>query len=265
MTQKILALLLFSTFIFKSDAQSRFFQDSLFSKSLNEQRILTIYLPEHYNGSGVTKYPVVYTADGQLLTESYQHQMDSLIANKLIPPFVLVGSHSNENSVGGGIAYRNLDYMRMAYNPEMPLTARFDQHMIFFSQELIQYAESNFQISKKPEDRTFYGMSNGADFGVALAQDHPELIKKHILMSVFSGKSRVPLKWKKKDGLYFYLGYGLKEPEHVGEETVRMESYFIQNLILHTVITWNGGHDRKYWEATFVKALIRLNQPVEKK
>lgn len=247
-----------------SFSQSRFFQDSLYSLSLNEQRLLTIYLPENYDALGSTKYPVIYTADGQLITESYQHRMDSLVAKKLVSPFVLIGSHSNETPVGGGMEYRNLDYMRMTYNPAKPLTARFEQHLVFFSEELIQYAESHFQISGKPQDRTFYGMSNGADFGVALAQNHPELIKNYVLLSVFNGSS-IPFKWQKKDGLYFYFGYGLKELEHVGEEALRMEKYFIQNLIRHTLITWNGGHDRKEWEATFVEALIKLNKPEDKK
>jgi enterochelin esterase-like enzyme len=240
---------------FGIDAQSQFFTDSIFSKSLNEYRKITVYLPESYNQSSVS-YPAVYTTDGQLITDLYRQNMDSLIANNLVNPFILIGSHSNEKPIGG-VEYRNLDYKRMKYHPEFPLTIRFDQHMEFFTEELIPYVERRYRVSGKPEERVFYGTSNGADFGVSLAQDYPELIKNFLLFSVFNGTEE-PFKWKKKDGMYFYMGYGLKEPDHVKKEAERMEGYFSENSISSTLVTWSGGHDRKEWQAAFVKALIRL-------
>jgi enterochelin esterase-like enzyme len=258
MVLRTLNLLLFFTWSCGSEAQSRFFMDSLFSENLNEMRLLTIYLPDGYNSGGAARYPVIYATDGQLLTESYRKNIDSLIGNQLVKPFVLIGSHSNEKPIGG-VEYRNLDYKRMTYNPEFPLTIRFDQHMKFFTEELISDSESKYRISGEAEKRSFFGVSNGADFGVSLAEDHPELIKNFVLFSIFNGKGAV-FKWKKKDGMYFYLGYGLKELEHVKKEMEHMENYCLQNNVSRTLVTWSGGHDRKEWESAFIKALIRLNK-----
>lgn len=249
---------------FGIDAQSQFFADSIFSKNLNEYRKLTVYLPAEYNETS-TVYPVIYTTDGQSITEVYRKNSDSLIANKLVKPFILIGSHSNEKPAGGGLQYRNMEYMRVKYNPERPLTILFEQHMRFFTEELIQYAESNYRVSKDPKERTFYGTSNGADFGLALAQDHPELLKNFILFSVFNGIVK-PLDWNKKDGVYLYLGYGLKEPEHVSEAVIEIDNYCNLNTVTHSVVSWLGGHKQKEWEITFVKALIGImNQNADKK
>ncbi|WP_341906241.1 alpha/beta hydrolase-fold protein [Fluviicola taffensis] len=260
MIQNKLFFFLFVSLPLAGSAQSRFFTDSLFSSSLNEYRRITIYLPDKYDEHSIV-YPVIYTTDGQLITDFYRKSMDSLIENKLTAPFILIGSHSNEQPVGG-VEYRNLDYMRMKYNPESPLTIRFNEHMKFYSEELIQYAESNYRVSIKPQERIFYGVSNGADFGVSLAQDHPELVKCFILFSVFGGTEK-PFKWKEKDGIYFYLGYGIREMQHVEEEALRMEEYFIKRGISHFLVTWTGGHDRKEWELAFFKALVRLEEQLK--
>ncbi|MNK24816.1 putative esterase [compost metagenome] len=256
MILRILTLIFLFAGSFTGLAQSRFFTDSLFSKSLNEYRRITVYLPHSYDTADSVSYPVIYTTDGQLITESYRHRIDSLIEEKLIKPVVLIASHSNEKPAGG-VEYRNLDYMRMRYKQDFPLTARFDQHMQFFTKELRAYAESNYRVSDLAGQRSFFGVSNGADFGVSLAQDHPEFIKNYVLLSVFNG-SKVPFKWKKRDAVYFYLGYGLKEPPNVSKEVLRMEKYLISKKLNHTVITWNGGHERPFWEQTFIKSLIKL-------
>lgn len=258
MILKMLNLILFISCSFGIKAQSLFFTDSIFSENLDEMRLLTIYLPDGYISGKTDEYPVIYATDGQLITESYRRSIDSLIGNQLVKPFVLIGSHSNEKPIGG-VEYRNLDYKRMTYNPEFPLTIRFDQHMKFFTEELITYSESKYHVSGKANERSFYGVSNGADFGVSLAQDHPELIKNMVLLSVFNGKGEV-FRWKKKDAMYFYLGYGLKELSHVKEEAEHMRKYFLENDIYSTLVTWPGGHDRKEWESAFVNALIRLNK-----
>nr|WP_294861383.1 alpha/beta hydrolase-fold protein [uncultured Fluviicola sp.] len=256
MVQNKLLFFLLVILSFGSIAQSRFFTDSIFSSNLNEYRKITVYLPNEYDKES-TVYPVIYTTDGQIITDSYLKNMDSLIENKLVKPFVLIGSHSNEQPIGG-TEYRNLDYKRMTYNPEFPLTIRFDQHMKFFTEELIRYAESSYRVSKKPQERSFYGVSNGADFGVSLAQDYPDFLKNFLLFSVFNGTEK-PFEWTREDGLYFYLGYGLKELDHVQKEAVRMEKYFVENGISQTLITWLGGHERKEWELAFFKGLVKLN------
>jgi enterochelin esterase-like enzyme len=257
MIQKILALFFFSAFSLMSDAQSQFFTDSLFSKSLNEQRLLTVYLPDGYNPMNSMKYPVIYTTDGQIINESYHHRMDSLIANKLMKPFVLIGSHSNETMVPGRTEIRHYDYVPGNPKIESPYSNRFDNHMQFFTQELVNYAESKYSISQKPEERTFYGISNGADFGISLALAHSDQFKQFILLSIFQG-TKEKFKWKKKDAIYLYIGYGLKEEDHVLKEAIRLKKYCTRQNVSHILVTWNGAHERRHWELTFEKAIQRI-------
>jgi enterochelin esterase-like enzyme len=255
MLQKFLILFI-CVFSLRGSAQSQFFTDSLFSKSLNEIRLLTVYLPNGYGFNDSINYPVIYTTDGQLINESYRHCMDSLVVNKLVKPFILIGSHSNETMMPHGGEMRNYDYL--PGNPEIksPYSDRFDNHMSFFTQELVNYTESKYQVSKKPEERSFYGVSNGADFGVSLGLAHSDKFKNFILLSIFQG-TKIAFKWNKNDALWFYIGYGLEEPKHVKREALRMKKYFAKNKIPHVLVKWVGGHERKQWEQTFIKSLIQ--------
>jgi enterochelin esterase-like enzyme len=70
--------------------------DTLFSTNLNESRLISIYLPKGYTKDKT--YSVVYSTDGQIIIDSYKHDLDSVIANKIIPEFIFVGVHSNENN-----------------------------------------------------------------------------------------------------------------------------------------------------------------------
>jgi enterochelin esterase-like enzyme len=257
MKLRILSLVIFSFVSILVKAQSQIFTDSLFSKHLNEQRLITVYLPNGYDSMNQLKYPVIYTTDGQIINESYRHRMDSLIANKLVKPFVLIGSHSNETIVSKGMEMRNYDYL--PGNPKIKSTYsdRFANHMEFFTHELVSYAESKYQISQRPEERTFYGISNGADFGISLALAHSDQFKQFILFSIFQG-TKEQFKWRKKDGIYLYIGYGSKEENHVLDEAIRLKKYCIKQNISNILVTWDGAHERKQWELTFEKALIKM-------
>ena len=242
---------------FGSIAQSRFFTDSLFSKSLDEQRLLTVYLPNGYDEMSSIKYPVVYATDGQIINESYRLRIDSLITNKLIKPFILIGSHSNETRVSGRTEIRTYDYLPGNPKIKNPYSDRFVNHMKFFTNELVSYAESKYMLSQKPEERMFYGISNGADFGISLALAHSDQFKQFILLSIFQG-TKEKFKWQKKDGIYLYIGYGSKEEGHVLEEAIRLQKYCVKKNVSHILVTWNGAHERKYWELTFEKALKKM-------
>ena len=86
--------------------------DSIYSKHLEQYRSFYVYLPKKY--SRETLYPVVYTTDGQSLSDSlYFNIIDSLIEHKMIKPFIMVCVFSNEKKVENDfLDYRNYEYLK---------------------------------------------------------------------------------------------------------------------------------------------------------
>lgn len=236
--------------------QSQYFIDTLFSQSLSENRLVTVYLPKGFNKD--LKYPVVYMADGQLLIESYVKSLDSLIENKAIPEIVVIGIQSNETLIPSmGLEYRNFEYINNLHGGKDTLNKRFDKHFQFFTSEVVEYAEKNYSVSDKKEDRTFYGISNGADFGVTLAQEKPDFIGNYILCSIVAG-SKEPFTWTKNNSPHFFISCGDKEDQIVQDEAKELGNYLSEKSIHYEISLFNGGHERKKWEAQFIKTIPKV-------
>jgi enterochelin esterase-like enzyme len=236
--------------------KSQLIKDTLFSESFMEKRPLTIYLPKGFEKKKT--YPVIYMADGQLLIKSYAKSIDSLIDKKLIPEIVIIGVNSNETFIPSmALEYRNFEYLKNLNGGMDTLNLRFNKHFKFFTTEVIKYAERKYSASNKKEDRTFYGISNGADFGVTVAQDQPDLIGHYILCSIVQG-SKEPFTWTKTNCPRFYLATGNKEDEMVQEEARRLGSYLTTISMPYELFFYDGGHERKMWEIQFINTLPKL-------
>ncbi len=235
--------------------KSHLFYDTLYSESMKEDRKLTIYLPKGFKEG--KSYPVVYMADGQLFTRSYRYSLDSLIESKSIPKIVVVGVHSDETLIPGmGLEYRNFEYIKNLHGGKDTLNKLFAPHFQFFTREVIDYAQTKYSVSEKPEDRVFYGVSNGADFGVTVAQEQPNLMDMYILCSIIAG-SKEPFNWSKVDAPKFYISCGEQEDEVVQNEAIRLAEYLKSKSIPFEQIRFEGGHDRKKWENQFIQTLSK--------
>lgn len=240
----------------KKTKGSQLFVDTLFSISFGENRLLTIYLPKGFKSKRT--YPVIYMADGQLLIDSYVRSIDSLIDNKVIPEIVVIGVHSNETFIPSmGLEYRNFEYLKNLRGGKDTLNLRFAKHFQFFTSEVVEYAEKNFSVSSKKENRTFYGISNGSDFGVTVAQDRPDLIGNYILCSIVSG-SKEPFSWTKNNCPRFFLAAGDQEDEMVQDEAKRLGEYLSKISVPFQLEFYHGGHERKKWEAQFIATLPKV-------
>jgi enterochelin esterase-like enzyme len=237
----------------KKAKQSQLIKDTLFSESFGENRPLTIYLPKGFKKAKT--YPVVYMADGQLLIESYAKSIDSLIAKKLMPEIVVIGVNSNETLIPSmRLEYRNFEYLKNLHGGKDTLNLRFAKHFEFFTSEVVNYAEKNYSVSKNKDDRTFYGTSNGADLGITIAQDKPQLIGTYILCSIVQG-SLEPFVWTKTNCPRFFLATGDQEDEIVRDEAKKLGNYLTQISAPYELVFYNGGHDRKKWEVQFIATL----------
>ena len=234
---------------------SQFFIDTLYSQNLKENRLLTIYLPQGFNKDSI--YPVIYATDGQIITESYRKSIDSLIELNIITKVVLIGVHSNETYIPAyRMEYRNFEYVKNIGATDT-LSLRFYKHYDFFTKEVLEYAQNKYSVSSKRENRVFYGTSNGADFGVTLAMENPELIQSYIYCSIVSG-SKEPYQWTKSNSPNFYIYYGNDEDDMIKDEAIKLSNYLNEQNLNYKLAFFQGGHDRKKWEYSFLKILPQL-------
>lgn len=235
-------------------ADSKIVTDTIFSTNLNEPRLLSIYLPKGYTKEKT--YPVIYATDGQIIIDSYSKDLDSLISNNIIPEFIFVGVHSNENKVAGSdFEYRNYEYIKgFADEKDTLLYARYTNHYSFFSQEVINYTEQKYSVSKTKNNRHFYGTSNGAGFGVSLGAENPDLFSNYLCFSMAGGNYE-NVKWTKNNFPYYYLSYGSEEPFPLIIAITEFDAFLTEKNYTHSLHIYEGAHNREKWKNEFLTTL----------
>lgn len=251
--------------------QSIYFTDSIYSKSLSEYRKHNIYLPKNFNSN--KNYPIVYATDGFTINENsfLKKNLDSLIENNIIKPIIFVESHSNSKiadststTYGDGrkakLSFRNFEYVDNDSGTQdlKHLLNRFKNHMSYFKDEFIISIEKQFNLNKSKNDRYFYGVSNGAGFGMELLNRNTELIGTYLCFSTFGGGIKTNT-WK-KDIKYpnLYMIYGSKEPEFLKEESQIMKEVYLDSNSFAEIRSFEGGHDYKIWNQELIKLLTKL-------
>jgi enterochelin esterase-like enzyme len=219
--------------------------------------LISVYLPKNYT-KGIT-YPVIYSTDGQVIIDSYKKDLDSILEKKSIPEFVFVGVHSNEKKVSdSNFSYRNYEYIKgWADKKDTLLNARFFNHYSFFLNEVISYTEQKYSVSRKKDERSFYGTSNGAGFGVTLGSENPDIFSNYICFSM-AGGNYTNLKWTSSNHPYYYLSYGNEEPFPLVIAIKEFDEFLRQKKYLHSLNIYKGGHDKEKWKKEFLKILPEI-------
>ncbi|TQD34021.1 alpha/beta hydrolase [Haloflavibacter putidus] len=251
-------------------SQSEFFTDSIYSKHLKEYRKHNVYLPKGFEK--VKKYPILYATDGSNKIENsfIKKSLDSLIENKIIEPIIYVGSHSNgkiadstSTKTGNGkkvyLQYRNYEYVNHPFiesiNPK--LANRFKEHMQYFKEELITSVEQKFDQNVTKGSRYFYGVSNGAGFGLSMLNNHPNIIGTYFCFSTFGGDIQTNV-WKPNvDYPKLFLEYGSDEPFFLKEDANFLKTKFNELNLVAEINEFNGGHDYKIWNEKFIEIISK--------
>jgi enterochelin esterase-like enzyme len=227
---------------------------SFYSESLQELRKLTVYFPENFKSEN--NYNVVFSTDGQFLNKKYKKKLDSIIGAKIISPFVIIGVNSNEKKVPDSyFEYRNFEYMEDMKSEDADLNSRFERHLDFFVNEVNRYVEKELDL--RIDNRYFYGVSNGAGFGVSMSKYYPELFSKYILYST-CGENYKNLKWDLNNHPFFIIRYGLEEHEPLIESSKELSEYLMNNHYQHLLGSYNGGHSREDWMNLFIEDIREL-------
>lgn len=246
----LLTLTLLLSFYFVSAQNSEIKKFSIQSNSLNETRDLTLYFPKKF--SAKKKYNLIFMADGQFLNERYKSKIDSLIDNKLISEFIIVGVNSNETGIPNSyLQLRNYEYIENN-DAEIgsDLYSRYRNHLEFFISEVDEYVKEYLKI--KVKKRFFYGVSNGAGFGISLLDKYPNFFKSYILYSV-AGANKDNLKKSNNKISNIIIRYGNQEPEPIIDYNIALAELIKSKNYKVTFSNYKGGHKRIDWLNNFIK------------
>jgi len=243
------------------EAESKLIQDSLYSKSLQEYRYFNIYLPPNY--SNKKSYPVIYFADGQMLSDSrYKKGFDSLFKNDSIKKSVVFGINSNSKLVDkdNPVSYRHFEYISfykgIKDDNDDRLEHWYTNHMTFFTQEAISFAEKKYGVSKDRKDRIFYGASNGGGFGITLGIEYPKLYKTIICHSPTEVYREINWDTSQYEPPFFFLAYG--DTNDFYKPSLTLDSLLTANNYKHELNVYKGEHDSDIWRQLMFETLEEI-------
>ena len=229
-------------------------KQSIRSKNLGSERALTVYLPPGYRSLG--NYPVIYAADGESIAD-YAAVIEPLFTSGEVPPLVIVGVHSGEY-VGGQPKDLSLydvskDLRAVEYLPIMG-DQRFQSHALFFTKEVLEWAEKELGVSGKREMRAVFGVSNGGRFAATMGVEHPNIFGTIIAFSLGSGVApELPTHPKVVSKFYFASGiwetgfHKNTEAFHVALQKMMVPTQFKSRV---------SGHDSIMWQEEFAAAVM---------
>lgn len=153
--------------------------DEVYSKELNEKRILNIYLPKGYSKDDSIKYPVIYLLDGSE-DEDFIHivglvQFNTFEWIKQIPQSIVVGIASVDRRRDFTFP-TTIEADKKAY----PTTGHSDRFISFLANDLQPYIEKKYNTNNS---KTIIGQSLGGLLATEILFKMPRLFNKYIIVS----------------------------------------------------------------------------------
>ncbi len=209
-------------------------RDSVYSKSLNQNRQLLIYTPESMRTEPGTRYPVVYLLDGEM----YFHIFTGIVKQlqgSFIPEMIVVGIVNID---------RNLDY-----TPTIDTTSGLkpngggDKFTGFLEKELFEFIEKKYPVAPY---RMLVGHSLGGLFAANVLLKHTSLFNSYLILDpallwdnrkLVNEEPSLLLQQKFKDKTAF-LALANTLPDGMTFETAMKDSS-VAGKGIRTVVTFN--------------------------
>lgn len=208
--------------------------DSLFSKTLNEQRRIWVHVPTDPTRSK-TKYPVVYLLDGDDHFSSVVGLIDKLSGNSLCPKMIVVGIPNTDRTRDLTPTHVKTVFGDTTFSKTSGGGENFTK---FISDELIPYIDSHYPTTSY---RTMIGHSLGGLMSVNTIMHHPEIFANYLAIDPsmwwdgrkLSKEASALLDEKKYDHKFLYVaiantmqeGMGIKEVvKDTSEDTEHIRS-----------------------------------------
>ncbi|EUJ32202.1 esterase [Listeria floridensis FSL S10-1187] len=237
-------------------AEGKMLEEKLFSKHLNEEMEVIIYLPPQY--SPLYKYPLFIVQDGK----------DYIRFGKM-PKLVDELTQTNEiqKSVFAFLPYKTVEDRRRKYHPDGDQN---EAYIRFLADELVPFLENLFPSFQMAGSRFLMGDSLGASVSLKACLEYPYTFGNAILHSPFVNDDLLNMTQNAKPGslkLFHIVG----DQENEVETTAHTVDNFLEpNQKLNQVVTekgfeatfqlFQGGHRWTYWQP-FLKPSLTYMLP----
>jgi predicted alpha/beta superfamily hydrolase len=245
------------------------------SRIFRNTRTVRVWLPPKYDGSGATRYPVLYLNDGQNLFDPATAfagvdwrvgaTAERLINADKVSPLIIVGiDNTGKNRVREYIPYRSQDPRVLG-----PQGKRYPE---FLLREVMPMIEKYYSVAKGPEHTGLGGSSLGGLITLYTQLASPGVFGRLLIESpsLWVAKRKVLEECRKfRDWPYrIYLGMGTHEvgdpakDERVVKDVHELESILqaarLGKARLKVVVEEGGLHNEATWGARFAQALTFL-------
>ena len=196
---------------------------TLTSSRLNEDRIMSIYLPDSYH-KGSQKYPVIYLLDGKTHFHHATGAISFLSNQRIIPEMIVVSIHNVD---------RNRDFSPVP-DTRLPTSGGAENFLGFVSDELTNYIDKNYRTSGF---NILMGHSFGGEFAVYALLQKPEVFDAYIAISPYLQyadnyiveESKKLLQSNYDPQKYFYMTIG-DEPDYFPASRIKRMGPLILNM-----------------------------------
>ncbi len=240
---------------------------TLFSKELNKEKRIYVYLPKSYHNTD-KYYPVLYMHDGQNLFDdktAYMSRswriMDAYINNPDLPEVIIVGIESDEDRNDELVPYEFI------YQDGSKAGGKADLYLSFITRSLKPYIDRTFRTFKSPKNTGIMGSSFGGVNSTYAALMYGEYFTRFGCVSnaFHYGGFFKSLKSLAENSTFtnvkkFYMDVGTRETEHksisnlyvdTNQDMYELLQEKIDESCLKFVIVEDGIHHESAWEKRF--------------
>ncbi|TDL80589.1 alpha/beta hydrolase [Peribacillus frigoritolerans] len=224
----------------------------LYSKELEEEVTLLIYLPKNY--SPLYKYSLIIAQDGQdyFRLGRIPRQTEELLSRKGIENVIIVG-----------IPYRDVQDRRDKYHPE---GRKQKAYIRFLAHEAVPFLDKEFPTYQMGAGRALIGDSLAGTVSFMTALTYPNTFGKVIMQSPYSDEAILQMvkDFSSPALLSIYHQIGTKETEVKTTDGAVMD-FLTPNRELHAAIEakgipsvyeeFEGDHKWTYWQPSLKKIL----------
>ncbi|MFD2679741.1 alpha/beta hydrolase [Bacillus seohaeanensis] len=225
---------------------------SLFSKELNEEITMLVYLPANY--SPLYKYSLLIAQDGK---DYFQLGRIPRLADELLEKKEI------ENTIIVGIPYKNVEDRRRKYHPH---GEENDAYIRFLAHELVPLLDDKYPTYHMGMGRALIGDSLGATVSLMTALKYPHTFGKVIMQSPLVNEKVLQAVERLTEpqllNLYHVIG---KEETEVKTTDGTVKDFLTPNRQLHELLEkrnfsffyeeFDGNHTWKHWQPDLKRAL----------
>jgi len=156
---------------------------NLSSEFIEDTPIIQVFLPKNYHlMADHVRYPVIYTLDGWLLSESVSGIVSHLSQSAAIPNVIVVAIHNNKDYEWGPELYASQSGWNIPPNERLDGFSQgyADKHLSYIEHELIPFIDKKFRTSNF---RVLIGLSPSAAFALHSFWKAPELFDAHFVFA----------------------------------------------------------------------------------